>query len=342
MVNDWLVYKLCGTYCSEPSNASSSMLFDVKERDWSTEIVELLGLSPTILPPLRSPGEVAGRLRPEAAEALGLTEDTPVVVGLADTQAACLACGAVSDGQTVAVAGSTMPLQMTLEEPLMDEGHRSWTGAHALDGLWSLECSAGLAGLTYEWLWQAFGEGEPSENGYAVLNREAEQEPPGSVLAFMGPWIADHGRLSFPSRVGFLAPFPMTFEPPLTRSKMARAILESIAFAVRGNLDLLVEISGREVDSLMVCGGLVRSPLFRQLVADVRQLPVQVPAAGEASGQGAALCAAVGAGLYSDLREAADQMSMGYEVVDPDPTMRPTYGTAYRRWTKMYDSLLGR
>ncbi len=342
MVNDWLVYKLCGTYCSEPSSASSSLLYDVKERDWSSEIVELLRLSPAILPPLRSPGEVAGRLRSEAAESLGLTEGTPVVVGLADTQAACLACGAVHDAQTVAVAGSTMPLQMTLEEPLMDERHRSWTGAHALEGLWSLECSAGLAGLTYEWLWQAFGESEPVEDAYAVLNREAERESPGSVLAFMGPWIADHGRLTFPSRVGFLAPFPMTFEPPLTRPKMARAILESIAFAVRGNLDQLVEISGREVETLSVCGGLARSLLFRQLVADVCQLPVRVPVAGEASGRGAALCASVGAGLYSDLREAADHMSMGEEVVEPDPAMRTTYRTAYRRWTKMYRSLLGR
>jgi len=342
MVNDWLVFKLCGVYCSEPSNASSSMLFDVKERDWATEIIELLGLSPAILPPLRSPGEVAGRLCTGSAASLGLPEDTPIVVGLADTQAACLACGAVRDGQAVAVAGSTMPLQMTLGEPLWDDRHRSWTGAHALDGLWSLECSAGLAGIAYEWLWQAFGEGEPSEDAYAALNREAGGESPGSVLGFMGPWIADHGRLLFPSRVGFLAPFPMTFEPPLTRPKMARAILESIAFAVRGNLQQLAEISGREVESLAVCGGLARSLLFRQLVADVCQLQVRVPVAREASGQGAALCAAVGGGLYGDLREAADHMSMGDDVVEPDPAMRTTYRTAYKRWTKLYRSLLGR
>jgi len=342
MVSDWLVYKLCGTYCSEPSNASSSLLFDVKERSWSTEVVELLGLSPGILPPLRSPGELAGRLSPEAAESLGLTEDTPVVVGVADTQTACLACGAVRDGQTVAVAGSTMPLQLTLEEPLMDERHRSWTGAHALDGLWSLECGAGLAGIAYEWLWQAFGEGEPSEDAYALLEAKAGCESRGSVVAFMGTWIADHGRLQFPSRVGFLAPFPMTFEPLLTRSKMARAILESIAFAVRGNLKQLVEISGREVETLTVCGGLTKSFLFRQMVADVCQLPVRVPAAGEASGLGAAMCAAVGGGLHSDLREAARQMSMGEEVVEPNPTMRTTYRAAYKRWFKMYRSLLGR
>jgi sugar (pentulose or hexulose) kinase len=342
MVSDWLTYRLCGVHCSEPSNASSSLLFDVNKRRWSPEIADLLELSPTIFPPLRSPGEVVGQLRPQVAEALGLSVQTPVVEGLADSQAACLACGAVHDGDTVAVAGSTMPLQMTLDEPLMDGGHRTWTGAHALDGLWSLEGSAGLAGLAYDWLGQAFCGELSSEEAYALLNAEAEREAPGSALAFMGPWIADHGRLQFPPRVGFLAPFPMTFEAPLTRGKMARAILENIAFAVRGNLEQLMEISGREVETLAVCGGLSRSRLFTQVVADACQLPVRVPVNRETSALGAVMCAAVGAGLYGDLRVAARRMSRGEEVVEPDPAKRTTYRSLYKRWLKTYRSLLGR
>jgi autoinducer 2 (AI-2) kinase len=342
MVSDWLAYELCGVCFSEPSNASSSLLFDVKERKWSSQVVELLELSPSILPPLRSPGAVAGEFLPQVAESLGLPVQTPVVVGLADSQAACLSCGAESDGDTVVIAGSTMPLQMTLEEPLMDERHRTWTGAHALDDLWSLECSAGLAGIAYEWLGQSFCEGQPLEDAYALLNAEAEQEAPGSVLAFLGPWIADHGRLEFPARVGFLAPFPMRFEPPLTRPKMARSVLENIAFALRGNLEQLIDISGREVETLAVCGGLSKSRLFDQLVADVCQTPVRVPASDEASGLGAAMCAAVGGGLYSDLRQAAKRMSRWGEMVEPDPTRRMTYRTLYRRWLKAYRSLLGR
>jgi sugar (pentulose or hexulose) kinase len=342
MISDWLAYTLCRAYCSEPSNASSSLLFDVNERRWSPEIAELLELSPGILPPLLSPGEVVGQLLPQVAETLGLSAQTPVVTGLADTQAACLACGAVGDGDTVAIAGSTMPLQMTLDEPLMDDEHRTWTGAHALNGLWSLECSAGLAGLAYEWLWQAFCEDRSSEEAYTLLNAEAEEEAPGSVLAFMGPWIADHGRIQFPSRVGFLAPFPMTFQPPLTRGKMARGILENIAFAVRGNFEQLVEISGREVEALAVCGGLSRSRLFTQMVADVCQIPVRVPVSRETSALGAAMCAAVGAGLHGDLREAARQMSKWEEVVEPDPARRTTYRALYRRWLKTYRSSLGR
>ena len=342
MVSDWLAYRLCGAYSSEPSNASSSLLFDVWQKRWSTKIAELLDLPPGIFPPLFSPGEVAGRLNHETADVLGLREGTPVVVGPADSQAACLACGAVSDGDTVAVAGTTMPLQMTLEEPLLDQDHRTWTGAHALPGLWSLECSAGLAGISYQWLWQAFGGDEPVEEGYVKMSAEAEGESPGSVTACMGPWIADHGHLQLPSRVGFLAPFPMALDPPLTRPKMARAILENIAFALRGNLAQLEEISGRKVEELSVCGGLSRSGFFNQMVADVCQIPVRVPAIREASSLGAAMCAAAGAGKYESLVEAARQMSEWAEVVQPDPDMRGRYRTAYRRWLKTYRSLLGR
>jgi sugar (pentulose or hexulose) kinase len=342
MVSDWLTYRLCGAYCSEPTSASSSLLFDVREKCWSEEIAGLLRLSPEIFPPLMSPGQVAGRLLQDVAMELGLPEGTPVVVGLADSQAACLACGAVKHGETVAIAGTTMPLQMTVNEPLMDNGHRSWTGAHALEGLWSLECSAGLAGIAYDWLWEAFGAEASSQHAYALLSEEAASERPGAAMACMGPWIADHGRLQFPSRVGFLAPFPMALQPPLTRPAMARAVLENIAFALQANLSQLEEISGRTVESLAVCGGLSRSALFNQVVADVCEMPVRVPALRESSALGAAMCGAVGAGIYDDLAQAAAGMEQGGSVVEADPSARSAYRTLYSRWRKLYQTLLGR
>lgn len=342
MVNDWLAYRLCGAYASEPSNASSSMLFDVTKREWSLEIARLLDLPSHIFPPVFSPGQVAGGLSREAAQFLGVSAGTPVVVGLADSQAAGLACNALRDGDTVVIAGTTMPLQMTLTEPLLDEGHRTWTGAHALSDLWSLECSAGLAGGAYQWLWEAFGNDTPAGDPYALLSAEAEGEPPGSAMAFMGPWIADHGRLEFPSQVGFLAPFPMMLEPPLTRPRMARATLENIAFAVRANLAQLEEVSGRKAGSVALCGGLSRADVFNRIVADVCRIPVRVPRIREASSLGAAICAAAGAGVYADLAAGADRMADWEEVIEPDPTMRSRYETLYKRWLKTYERLLRR
>jgi autoinducer 2 (AI-2) kinase len=180
------------------------------------------------------------------------------------------------------------------------------------------------------------------EERYVLLNAEAEGEPPGSAMAFMGPWIADHSRLEFQSHVGFLAPFPMMLTPPLTRPKMARAILENIAFAVRGNIAQLGEISGRTVESLALCGGLTKARVFNRIVADVCQIPVSVPTIKEASALGAAMCAAVGAGVYPDLTTAVEHMADWEEVVEPDPAVRGRYTTLYKRWLKTYHKLLGR
>jgi autoinducer 2 (AI-2) kinase len=342
MVNDWLVYQLCGAYSSEPSSASSSLLFDIAKKQWSPEIAKLLELSPDVFPRVCLPGHVAGDLSPRAAESLGLPDGIPVVVGLGDSQAACLASGAVNDGDTVAIAGTTMPVQMTVAQPLLDERHRTWTGAHALSHLWSLESSAGLAGVVYRWLWEAFGTREGGETGYVVLSAEAEREPPGAAMAFMGPWVADHGRLKVPSQVGFLAPFPMKLEAPLTRPRMARGVLENIAFALLGNLSQLQEVSGREVESVTVCGGLTRAPLFNRIVADVCQIPVRVLEVREASALGAAMCAAVGAGIYDDLSAAVESMASPKETLEPDRAMRSKYRTLYKRWVRTYDKLLRR
>lgn len=180
------------------------------------------------------------------------------------------------------------------------------------------------------------------EKPYELFTAEASQEPPGSAMAFMGPWIADHSGLQFPSQVGFLAPFPTLLAPPMTRPKMARAVLENIAFAVRGNLGQLEEVSGRRVESLKLCGGLTRSGLFNQIVADVCQMPVHVSAMRETSALGAAMCAAVGAGVYGGLLTATEGMAGSEESVEPDPTMRSRYRTLYKRWLKTYQKLWGR
>jgi autoinducer 2 (AI-2) kinase len=134
----------------------------------------------------------------------------------------------------------------------------------------------------------------------------------------------------------------MMLAPPLTRPKMARAILENIAFAIRGNLAQLEEVSGKSVESLMLCGGLTKADLFNRIVADVCQIPVKVPTIREASALGAAICAAVGVGAYPDLVTAAKRMAGWEEIAEPDAAMRGKYRTLYKRWLKTYHKLLGR
>ncbi|HIE38411.1 MAG TPA: hypothetical protein EYP77_04965, partial [Anaerolineae bacterium] len=293
MINDWLVYRLSGTFRSEPTNASSSLLFDIHRRGWSVELAEALDLSPAVFPDCVDPGTVAGPLRAEAAADLGLPEGIAVVVGAGDSQAAGLACGALDEGAAFAVAGTTLPVQMVLAEPVLDPQRRLHAGAHVLPDRWVLESNGGLAGALYRWFAETFAGPAPD---YDRLEQEAASAPAGQVMAVLGPQVADFSRLRFPPPSLFRFPFLGVLEEPVGRGGFARAILESLAYAVRGNLEQVEAVVGRSAERLCLCGGLTRSRLFVQLVADVCERPVRVPAVREASCLGAAVCAAVGAG----------------------------------------------
>ena len=335
MISDWLIYRLSGQLCSEPTNASSSMLFDIMECAWSPELAALAGSSAEICPPCCMPGTAVGTLTEQAAKALGLPAGIPVAAGAGDSQAACLGCSAFDDGATTVIAGTTMPLQMVLPHPILDELHRLHLGAYVVPGRWVLESNAGLAGASYRWFCEAFvGTGAAA---YHKLEREMLKARPGEAKATVGPQIADFHELAFPPKSAFVFPYLGGVERPPTRGSLARAILENIAYAARGNLQQLATASGLQPDTVNLCGGLARSPLFAQIVADVCQRKVHVPTVREASSLGAAICAAVGAGLYPNLVSAARAMVHWEPTVEPDPANARVYKGLYRQWTHLFE-----
>jgi len=334
MISDWLIYRLSGEFCSEPTNASSSLLFDVGRQCWSGELAEAFGYPPGICAPCREPGQLAGRLTAQAAEALGLTEGIPVIVGAGDSQAACLGCAALDEGVTTIIAGTTVPVQMVLSRHVFDALHRVHLGAYVTPGRWVLESNGGLAGTTYRWFCETFvGKGA---GAYAMLEEEMQQAEPGEVMAVAGPQVADFRQLAFPPKSVFVFPFLAATERPPARGAFGRAILENTAFAVRGNVEQLVEISNSRIAALNLCGGLAHSKLLARIVADVCQQPVHVPVVREASALGASICAAVGAGLYTDLPSAAAAMVHWEPVTEPDPANVRRYKGLYRKWITLF------
>jgi sugar (pentulose or hexulose) kinase len=335
MISDWLIYRLSGELCSEPTNASSSMLFDVVECSWSSELAERLGFSSHIYPQCHWPGDAVGKLDAQAAKALGLPPGITVAMGAADSQAAGLGCGAFDDGEVVVVAGTTMPVQIVLSRPALDESRRLQLGAYVTPNRWVLESNAGLAGIAYRWFCECFvGVGMAY---YRRLEDEMLAAKPGEVLTVLGPQIADFRQLSFPPKSTFVFPFLAGLEHPPTRGSFGRAILENIAFAARGNLEQLTQASETEVSSLNMCGGLARSPLLVQILAAVCQREVHVPMVREASSLGAAVCAAVGAGAYSTLPSAAKAMVQWDPVVEPDSASVRAYRGLFRKWKRLYE-----
>ncbi|HHS96969.1 MAG TPA: hypothetical protein ENK08_03595 [Chloroflexi bacterium] len=333
MIRDWLTYRMSGALLSEPTGASSSLLFDVRERKWAVDLAEEMGFPTSIFPPCVEPGTVAGPLLPPAAADLGLPEGVPVVVGPADSQAAALGCGVLAEGKAVVIAGTTMPVMMVLDRPHFDPSHRLYTGAHALPGQWVLESNAGLAGAVYDWFARAFAGPDPD---YERLEEEAAAAYPGEVLASVGPAIADFSTLRIPPPTVFRFPFLGMMEEPPTRGAFARAILENIGFAAKANLEQLEEAAGRKAESLHLCGGLARSSLLARIVADICERPVHVPVVREASWLGAAACAAVGIGAYPDLPSAVRAIVRHEPPVEPGPASR-RYRRLYAHWRDLLE-----
>lgn len=347
MLNDWILYQLCGHIHSEVTAASASGLLDVVTGSWSASIRDAFGLQGLQPPPLTSAGQPVGTVSPEAARATGLRAGTPVLVGGADTQCALLGSGSWGADQLCVVAGTTAPLCYVVASPHVDPEKRVWTSCHLEPDRWILEANSQWAGYVIQWVrdlvTSAADDRAPRADVYAWLETKAMGVPPGSddTYALLGPAIMDEkcfhvirpGVLLFPPPA-----HPLT-ERPAGVGHLFRSAMENITFALRANLELLKGIRPIRPERLHVTGGLAKSRLFRQILSDCLELPVSVARVREGSAMGTAVCAATGAGLFPSLEEAQQGLVVPEESLEPNAENVEIYGAAFERWRTLYEKI---
>jgi sugar (pentulose or hexulose) kinase len=339
MLNDWITYLLSGVRLAEHSNAGESMLYDVTRRTWSEEILTALDIPASLLPPLYEPGARAGAVTACAAAATGIPAGTPVFVGGADTESALLGSGVHRPGETAAVLGTTAPVQMVMERPVIDPGAKLWTSCHVVPGRWVLESNAGDTGDAYRWLLELFYGGTDGAAYAAAETAMRQAKPDGRPLfCHFGPAIFDLGNMSPFKPAGLLFRFPLLHVDRPLRGEILRAYIESIAFAIRGNCEQLQAVSGFGIPRLTVSGGLTQSATLTSVLAHTLGVPLSVAEVTESASLGCAILAAVGAGAYASLEEAVAKMAR-CRVVEPDPTQVPWYDERYRKWREVYDMM---
>jgi autoinducer 2 (AI-2) kinase len=291
MLNDWLTYRLSGEMASEPSNATESMMFDLRRRCWSDEILATFEIPIDLLPPLLRSGELVGSVTREAATATGLHEGTPVFVGGADTQCSLLGAGAIDPGDVGATLGTTTPVQTVVGEPLFDPASMLWVGCHVVPDRWVLESNAGDTGDAYLWLLDLLSGGLPRDQLYAFGERLVRDGEPSPTMMFVGPSIFNLGKLNVSRPGGILFPFPAMHVRP-DRGAMVRGFLENLAFALRGNLEQLAAVTSQPSVELAISGGMSRSKAAIQAIADVIGIPLQVAQEPESAALGCAMLVA--------------------------------------------------
>jgi autoinducer 2 (AI-2) kinase len=345
MLSDWILFKLCGEYVTDPSAGSSSGMFDLAQRTWSKEIVNMCGLDSSVLPAVRESGTLLGRIHRQAAQETGLNEGTPVVVGGADTQLSLVGLGQLEPGQFTIVGGTFWQHTIGVDTPLIDPESRLRTLCHSNPGQWMLEGIGFYCGLTMRWFRDAFCQLEleqakrVNQEAYVLMEQSALMVPPGSngVIGifsnFMNArrWIhASPGLLQFDIANPFAS----------GRKECIRAIEESAAYVSYGHMKIIEALTGRSFDEIVFTGGAAKGTLWPQILADVLNCRVKVPVVKESTSLGAALYAGLGVGLYDDLGSVTQSVVNFEKTYEPDPVHHRIYQDLYGQWAQVYQHSL--
>jgi xylulokinase len=331
-----------GAFAVDYSNASSLALLDPRTRRWSDVALDVSGIDPAMLPELGAATQAIGTVTAGFAEASGLDPSTTVAIGCGDEMAATLGAGVFEPGEVCDVVGTAEPVCAASGEPREDPTMLVECHPHADPDAWLLENPGFVSGGNLRWWRDQFAPTERNAeaaglgDAYDFLSTEAGRVPPGA-----------EGVVFLPCMQGAMAPewngaargvfYGLTLAH--SRDHMTRAILEGSAFALR---DILTAMrgAGLEVRRLTIVGGGAKGPLWRQIKADVTGFPVRVPQSVETTATGAAILAAVGAGLHENVADAIRTfVSFRPEVHEPDPRVGERYEDSYRRYRAVYDAL---
>ena len=344
MFNDWLIYRLTGVLAVEPSNGSTTGMFDLQSRAWDPAIMRQIGLRDDIFPSTAECGQVIGRVSARGARETGLAEGTPVVTGGGDCQLGCVGVGVVDSGQAAVFGGSFWQYEFNTASGQTDEKCRVRVNCHAVPGLWQYEALAFKPGLTMRWFRDAFCQEEIQKaremgaDPYQLMNEKAEKIPAGCygmMCAFSDVMNYIAWRHAAPTFTNF------DFDPEkFNKYTFYRAIMENTAMITRGHMDLVYEATGGKPEEIIFAGGASKGDVWCQIVSDVLGLPVKVPVVREATALGAAILAGHGVGLYPDISEASRKLVKWAKTYTPNMENHAIYEGMYANWRKMYDAQL--
>lgn len=318
----WLAFRLTGERVMERALACELGLVDVRRREYACDLLASLGVPAGVLPPLVDSGARIGRLTAAASEALGVEAGTPVFAAGPDSQCALLGAGVQLGGAGI-VGGWSCPVMLPAASARLDEQRRTWTGIHVTPGQWVVESNALDAGRAWEWWVRLLVGDEPAALAEATALAEAAPAGAGGVLALLGPPAMNASQMGL--RLGGLVlqtPLPAAAD----RGAVLRAVLETVGYAVRANLEQAAAVAGAAPDDVAFGGGLSRSGVLCRILASVLARPVR-RASPHATALGAAACAFVGLGLHPFPEGVADAL-----VVEPQPDEVGLYEDGYRRW----------
>ena len=333
---DYVRFRLTGERAIDMADASGTLLLDVTHRRWSTEVLSKSGIDVGLLPALYESPQICGKVSDAGAEATGLKAGTPVVAGAGDQAAGAVGMGIARAGAVSATIGTSGVVFAATDRPALDPKGRLHTFCHAIPGRWHVMGVTQAAGLSLRFFRDRFGVlSKDGRDPYDILAEEASAAPPGSEGAFWAPYLMGERtpHLDPNARAALLG-----LTASHTRGHIIRAVMEGVAYSLKDTFTIFEEME-IPVTSIRLGGGGARSPLWRQIQADVYAHEVEIVAAEEGAAYGAAILAGTGAGAWSSVDEACDKVVRVASRIAPNRAAAKTMKRGYRKYRKIYPAL---
>ncbi|MCM1174439.1 MAG: xylulokinase [Blautia sp.] len=322
---DYIAYKLTGVHCTDVSDASGMLLFDVKNRCWSKEMCGICGVKEEQLAKIFESYEAVGAVRPEIAEELGIPADVKVAAGAGDNAAAAVGTGTVGDGRCNISLGTSGTIFISSNKFGVDKYNALHAFAHA-DGHYHLMgCMLSAASCNKWWMDDIIGTED-----YGAQQKEITKLGENHVY-FLPYLMGERSPHNNPNARGTF--IGMTMDT--TRADMTQAVLEGVTFALRDSFEVAKSL-GIRIDRTKICGGGAKSPLWKKIIANVLNLKVDIIESEEGPGLGGAMLAAVACGEYVSVEEAAEKIVKVVDTVEPEPELVEKYEARYRQFREIY------
>ncbi len=293
---DYVRFRLSGDYAVDKADGSGMILFDLKTRDFSKEVLEVLEIPAQWMPKAYEGPQVTGRVTTEAAGETGLVSGTPIVAGGGDQAAQAVGVGAITPGIVALTLGTSGVVFATTPGPFIEPEGRLHAFCHSVPGAWHFMGVMLSAAGSLQWYRDTLAEGQAFDD----LLAPAQAIPAGSEGLFFLPYLSGE-RTPYPDPLARAAFVGLTIRH--TRDHMSRAVLEGVAFGLRDSMELIRQAGLGAIEQVRVSGGGAKSPLWRQILADVMDVELVRVNTTEGAAFGAALLAGVGDGHWKSIQE---------------------------------------
>ena len=324
---DYLAYMLTGVHCTDVSDASGMLLFDVRNKRWSDEMIAICGIKKEQLAQAFESYEAVGTLKKDIADSLGLG-NVVVAAGAGDNAAAAVGTGTVGNGRCNISLGTSGTALIASDTFVVDDKNALHSFAHADGQFHLLSCMLSAAACGKWWIED-------------ILKTEDYRTEEGAVGG-----LGENRVFFLPYLMGERSPHNdsnargtfIGMSMDTTRGQLTQAVLEGVTFGLRDSLEVARSM-GLDIRRTTLCGGGAKSKLWQQIVANVLNLEVDLLVSEEGPALGAAMLAAVACGEFKDVEEAARKITKVKTTIKPDPKLVEKYERRYATFRTLYPTL---